>query len=119
MLRVRTATKQLRRKLSYDTDHPAHIFSEPRFGYRMEQGGDDGTRDGAVTFEDYTGSVGSVGLSPCGEHPAKPPLPSCLRGGAATIIGAVMPSRPLVECGVAAPDEMEEPPTLAGRRLVG
>ena len=30
-----------------------------------------------------------------------------------------MPSRPLVECGVAAPDQMVEPPTLAGRRLVG
>ncbi len=25
----------------------------------------------------------------------------------------------LVECGVAAPDGMVEPPTLAGRRLVG
>ena len=57
-----------------------------------------------MTFKDYTGNVGSVGLSPCGERPAKPPLPSCLRGGAAAIIGAVMPSRPLVECGVAAHD---------------
>ena len=72
-----------------------------------------------MTFKDYTGSVGSVGLSPCGERPAKPPLLSCLRGGAAAIMGAVMPSRPLVECGVAAPDELVEPPTLAGRRLVG
>ena len=57
-----------------------------------------------MTFKDYTGNVGSVGLSPCGERPAKPPLPSCRRRGAAAIIGVVMPSRPLVECGVAAHD---------------
>ena len=30
-----------------------------------------------------------------------------------------MLSRPLVKCGVAAPDEMVEPPTLAGRKLMG
>ena len=34
---MRTAAKQLWRNLGYDTDHPTHIFSEPRFGYRMEK----------------------------------------------------------------------------------
>ena len=64
--------KQLRRQLGDDADHPAYTFIEPRVGYQMEQGEDDGTRDGAVTFEDYTGSVGSVGFSPCAEKPVKP-----------------------------------------------
>ena len=39
--------------------------------------------------------------------------------GAAAIMGAALPSCPLVGCGVAAPDEVDEPPTLAGRRLMG
>ena len=73
-----------------------------------------------MTFKDYTGNVGSVGLSPCGERPTEPPLPPCVsRGGSAAIVGAVVPSRPLVECGVANSDEMVEPPTLGDWRLVG
>ena len=41
------------------------------------------------------------------------------RGGAAAIMWAVVPSGPLVECGVANSDEMVEPPTLGDWRLVG
>ena len=31
--------KQLRHQLGDDADHPTHILTEPRFGYRMEQEG--------------------------------------------------------------------------------
>ena len=36
--RVRTAAKQLRRKLGDDANNPAYIFTEPRVGYRMPKG---------------------------------------------------------------------------------
>ena len=36
--RVRIAAKQFPLRLGEDTDHPAHILTEPGFGYRMEQG---------------------------------------------------------------------------------
>ena len=36
--RVRTATKQLRRKLGDDANNPTYILNEPRVGYRMEKG---------------------------------------------------------------------------------
>ena len=36
--RVRTAAKQLRRKLGDDANNPTYILNEPRVGYRMERG---------------------------------------------------------------------------------
>ena len=36
--RVRTAAKQLRRKLGDDANDPTYILNEPRVGYRMEKG---------------------------------------------------------------------------------
>ena len=36
--RVRTAAKQLRRKLGDDANNPIYILNEPRVGYRMEKG---------------------------------------------------------------------------------
>ena len=36
--RVRTAAKQLRRKLGDDANNPTYIFTEPRVGYRMAKG---------------------------------------------------------------------------------
>ena len=36
--RVRTAAKQLRRKLGDDATNPTYILNEPRVGYRMEKG---------------------------------------------------------------------------------
>ena len=36
--RVRTAAKQLRRKLGDDANNPAYILNEPRVGYRMPKG---------------------------------------------------------------------------------
>ncbi len=36
--RVRTAAKQLRRKLGDDANNPTYIVNEPRVGYRMEKG---------------------------------------------------------------------------------
>ena len=36
--RVRTAAKQLRRKLGDDANNPTYIFTEPRVGYRMPRG---------------------------------------------------------------------------------
>ena len=35
---MRTAAKQLRRKLGDDADHTAYTFIEPSDGYRMENG---------------------------------------------------------------------------------
>ena len=43
--RVRTATKQLRRKLGDDADNPTYIFTEPRVGYRMPKGEAQGQDD--------------------------------------------------------------------------
>ena len=37
--RVRTAAKQLRRKLGDDANNPTYILTEPRVGYRMAKGG--------------------------------------------------------------------------------
>ena len=37
--RVRTAAKQLRRKLGEGAHNPTHIFNEPRIGYRMPRAG--------------------------------------------------------------------------------
>ena len=45
--RVRTAAKQLRRKLGDDANNPTYILNEPRVGYRMEKGEEAGTGDGA------------------------------------------------------------------------
>ena len=36
--RVRTAAKQLRRKLGDDANNPTYILTEPRVGYRMPKG---------------------------------------------------------------------------------
>ena len=36
--RVRTAAKQLRRKLGDDANNPTYILNEPRVGYRMPKG---------------------------------------------------------------------------------
>ena len=36
--RVRTAAKQIRRKLGDDANNPTYILNEPRVGYRMEKG---------------------------------------------------------------------------------
>ena len=36
--RVRTAAKQLRRKLGDDANNPTYILNEPRVGYRMAKG---------------------------------------------------------------------------------
>ena len=35
---MRTTISSIRSKLGDDSENPAYIFSEPRFGYRMEQG---------------------------------------------------------------------------------
>ena len=35
---MRTAAKQLRRKLGDDANNPTYILNEPRVGYRMEKG---------------------------------------------------------------------------------
>ena len=42
---VRTAVKNLRRKLGDDADSPTHIFNEPRVGYRMPKGETQGTEE--------------------------------------------------------------------------
>ena len=44
--RVRTAAKQLRRKLGDDANNPTYILNEPRVGYRMEKG-EEKEREGA------------------------------------------------------------------------
>ena len=41
--RVRTAAKQLRRKLGDDANNPTYILNEPRVGYRMEKGEERGS----------------------------------------------------------------------------
>ena len=53
------------------------------------------------------------------ETPWKPVRRVLSSQGTAATMGAVLPSCPLVGCGVADSDEVVEPPTLAGRRLVG
>ena len=45
--RVRTAAKQLRRKLGDDANNPIYILNEPRVGYRMEKGEEAVTGEGA------------------------------------------------------------------------
>ena len=40
--RVRTAAKQLRRKLGDDANNPTYILNEPRVGYRMARGDETG-----------------------------------------------------------------------------
>ena len=42
--RVRTAAKQLRRKLGDDANNPTYILNEPRVGYRMEKGEREGEK---------------------------------------------------------------------------
>ena len=44
--RVRTAAKQLRRKLGDDANNPTYILNEPRVGYRMEKGEEKGEEKG-------------------------------------------------------------------------
>ena len=44
--RVRTAAKQLRRKLGDDANNPTYILNEPRVGYRMEKGETQEQEDG-------------------------------------------------------------------------
>ena len=46
--RVRTAAKQLRRKLGDDANNPTYIFTEPRIGYRMGKGEQKGTEPPAI-----------------------------------------------------------------------
>ena len=43
---MRTAAKQLRRKLGDDANNPTYILNEPRVGYRMEKGDDAGAGGG-------------------------------------------------------------------------
>ena len=43
--RVRTAAKQLRRKLGDDANNPIYIFTEPRVGYRMPKGEEPGQEE--------------------------------------------------------------------------
>ena len=45
--RVRTAAKQLRRKLGDDANNPTYILNEPSVGYRMAKGEEAGTGEGA------------------------------------------------------------------------
>ena len=45
--RVRTAAKQLRRKLGDDANNPTYILNEPRVGYRMAKGEEARTGEGA------------------------------------------------------------------------
>ena len=44
--RVRTAAKQLRRKLGDDANNPTYILNEPRVGYRMPKGEGQELEDG-------------------------------------------------------------------------
>ena len=44
--RVRTAAKQLRRKLGDDANNPTYILNEPRVGYRMAKGDAPGPETG-------------------------------------------------------------------------
>ena len=44
--RVRTAAKQLRRKLGDDANNPTYILNEPRVGYRMAKGETQGLEEG-------------------------------------------------------------------------
>ena len=44
--RVRTAAKQLRRKLGDDANNPTYILNEPRVGYRMAKGETTGPETG-------------------------------------------------------------------------
>ena len=37
---IRTIVRRLRRKPGDDADNPTYIFTEPRVGYRMPEGGD-------------------------------------------------------------------------------
>ena len=46
--RVRTAAKQLRRKLGDDANNPTYILNEPRLGYRMPKGEQTGTEPPAI-----------------------------------------------------------------------
>ena len=48
--RVRTAAKQLRRKLGDDANNPTYILNEPRVGYRMEKG-EEREREGPGAME--------------------------------------------------------------------
>ena len=63
--------------------------------------------------------LGACGLHGLGETSAKRMRPPCPRQGSSAKIGVALPLRPLTGRGNAALDEMVEPPTLAGRRLVG
>ena len=47
---MRTIVSKLRRKLGDDADNPTYIFTEPRVGYRMPKGRDEGTGGGDVTI---------------------------------------------------------------------
>ena len=64
--RVRTAAKQLRRKLGDDANNPTYILNEPRVGYRMEkgeeQGGDD-TRPVLPSRRSSGDNTGCTGLA--------------------------------------------------------
>ena len=46
--RVRTAAKQLRRKLGDDANNPTYILNEPRVGYRMAKGEGPGQEESAT-----------------------------------------------------------------------
>ena len=58
---MRTAAKQLRRKLGDDANHPTYILNEPRIGYRMEKGEtrEQGSRSGERGGKTTTGTIGS------------------------------------------------------------
>ena len=64
--RVRTAAKQLRRKLGDDANNPTYILNEPRVGYRMEKGeeqeGDD-TRPVLPSRRSSGDNTGCTGLA--------------------------------------------------------
>ena len=48
---IRTHLMRVRRKLGEDAANPMYIFAEPRVGYRMPRGGDDGAGSRAVSVE--------------------------------------------------------------------
>ena len=105
---MRTAISIIRRKLGDYAENPTLHPHRAPCRLPDAKGEDTGAADG-VTAEGCAVAPVSVGFTACGERPAKPPLPSCLRGGT---VGQRQLPWPLAECGVAAPDEMVEPPTL-------
>ncbi len=72
--RVRTAAKQLRRKLGDDVNNPTYIINEPRVGYRMAKG-EEQEREEAGQWEHNSGEAVSLqSQPPCQYHVCGHPL---------------------------------------------